>query len=117
MAEARRCYLTRPRADVVRRVIGRGWGLDAGRLGKTYLGINSFTWVLKDGMDRFVVKWAFPFGEGADQFPAGLEIAENLDGHGVRTGPPVARCMGSWRSGSTEAGSRSFVSRPVIPWT
>ena len=88
MKQSTRRPLARPRGDVVRRVIAREWGLDAGLLDKTYLGINSFTWVLTDGADRFVVKWAFPLGEDRDRFPAGLEIAENLDGHGVRTGPP-----------------------------
>src|SRR5437879_13039854 len=88
MKQSTRRPLARPRGDVVRRVIAREWGLDAGLLDKTYLGINSFTWVLTDGADRFVVKWAFPLGEDRDRFPAGLDIAENLDGHGVRTGPP-----------------------------
>jgi Ser/Thr protein kinase RdoA (MazF antagonist) len=84
----------RPRSDVVRRLIGKEWGLDISRLDNTYLGINSFTWVLSGTGGRFVVKWVFPRSQDPDQFVAGLEIADHLDGRGVRTGPPVRAANG-----------------------
>jgi homoserine kinase type II len=86
--------MIRPRSDVVQRVVAREWGLDGGRLEKAYLGINSFTWLLGDTSGRFVVKWVFPVGNGPGEFAAGLEIADSLDGHGVRTAPPVHTAKG-----------------------
>jgi Ser/Thr protein kinase RdoA (MazF antagonist) len=81
--------LERPRRDVVKRLIAREWALDASQLDNIYLGINSFTWVLADTRSRFVVKWVFPMGPYPDQFVAGLELADKLDGRRIRTGPPV----------------------------
>jgi len=79
------------RTDEVARLIQRSWALLHPVVRLLGTGLNSATWLVEEGENRFVAK-AVPV---AENLLAGLTVAEELSHHGFRSGPPVRAVNGS----------------------